>query len=72
MRALLFDNLRIDEDAFAALDRETLLFLCPLYKKKNLQLLAKLIAKTHKTISADVEAVAEKAMTGEEPDEQRT
>ncbi|MBQ6782188.1 MAG: hypothetical protein IJP62_13325 [Treponema sp.] len=45
LRALLFENLRIDEDAFAALDKEAILFLCPLYRKKNLQFLAKLLEK---------------------------
>ena len=45
LRALLFENLRIDETEFAKLDRETLLFLCPLYRKKNLNFLAKMIAR---------------------------
>ena len=45
LRALLFENLRIDETEFSKLDRETLLFLCPLYRKKNLNFLAKMIAR---------------------------
>lgn len=45
LRALLFENLRIDEEAFSNLDGEALLFLCPLYRKKNLNFLARLIEK---------------------------
>ena len=48
LKQLLFDNLRIDEDEFEKLNREALLFLCPLYKKKNLNFLCRLLEKEGK------------------------
>lgn len=41
----LFDGMRLDEDAFAALDFEKLRRLAPLYRKTNLDQLAKLTQK---------------------------
>jgi len=37
--SLLFDDLRIDEAGLFALKKEDILFLCPLYRKKNLRFL---------------------------------
>lgn len=43
LKELLFIDLRIDEDAFYSLNKEDLLYLCPLYKKKNLNFLKKFV-----------------------------
>lgn len=45
LKELLFENLRIDETEFQKLNFQTLQFLCPLYRKKNLNFLNKLIEK---------------------------
>lgn len=45
LKDLLFDDLRIDEDEFAKLDKNTLETLASLYHSKNLNLLAKLIRR---------------------------
>lgn len=45
MKALLFDDLRIDEEIFSQLEKETLQFICPLYAKSNLNFLLKLVLK---------------------------
>ena len=42
-RALLFDDLRIDEEAFYSMDREALCTLAPLYRATNLYQLEKMI-----------------------------
>lgn len=49
LKLLLFENLRIEEDEFIKLNRESLLFLCPLYKKKNLAFLSKMLEKEGKS-----------------------
>lgn len=46
LKELLFNDLRIDEDEFTKLDKDTLTTLAPLYHSKNLNLLAKLIRRT--------------------------
>ena len=38
---MLFEDLRIDWDEFHNLDMSDLIFLCPLYKRKNLNFLKK-------------------------------
>ena len=43
LKELLFDDLRIDEAAFFALQKENILQLAPLYRATNLKLLAKFI-----------------------------
>ncbi len=43
LKMLLFDDLRIDEDKFNALNKQDILKLAPLYRSKNLNLLEKLI-----------------------------
>lgn len=43
IKQLLFDNLRIDEIEFKNLDMDDLIFLCDLYKNKNLYFLKKYI-----------------------------
>jgi|LAHS01.1.fsa_nt_gb hypothetical protein len=45
LKELLFEDLRIDEDSFDKLDRGILIALCPLYRKKNLNFLKKMIEK---------------------------
>ena len=45
LKELLFDDLRIDEDEFEKLDKNTLETLAPLYHSTNLNLLAKLIRR---------------------------
>lgn len=45
LESVLFDDLRIDENIFFAMDKETLKFLCPLYAKRNLTLLLDLISR---------------------------
>lgn len=45
LKELLFDDLRIDEEEFMKLNKEDILFLCPLYRKKNLNFLMKYIIK---------------------------
>ena len=42
-KELLFDDLRIDEAAFFALQKDDILQLAPLYRATNLKLLAKFI-----------------------------
>lgn len=42
-KALLFEDLRIDENEFYKLKKEDLLYLCPLYRKKNLNYLKKYV-----------------------------
>lgn len=41
LKELLFDDLRIDEAAFFALQKDDILQLAPLYRATNLKLLAK-------------------------------
>lgn len=48
LKELLFDNMRLDEDAFHKLDKAALIFLCPLYGRKNLNFLYKMISKEMK------------------------
>ena len=43
LNKLLFDDLRIDEDEFAKLDKAVLVELCDLYKSTNLKLLKKVV-----------------------------
>lgn len=43
LKELLFNDLRIDEDAFNGLNKKDILVLAPLYHCKNLNLLVKLI-----------------------------
>lgn len=43
LKALLFDDLRIDEEAFNNLNKEDILKIAPLYRSTNLNLLVKLI-----------------------------
>ena len=43
LKALLFDDLRIDEDKFNELSKRELLQLAPLYRSTNLKLLEKLL-----------------------------
>ena len=45
LKKLLFDDLRIDEDKFWAMDREQILSYAPKYGSKNLNLLKKLFEK---------------------------
>jgi len=45
LRSLLFDDLRIDEDSFYNLNKNDLLFLAPLYKSTNLNMLIKFLNK---------------------------
>jgi predicted transcriptional regulator of viral defense system len=45
MRALLFEDLRIDEDLFAGLDRDDVAFLADLYKSTNVRLLSRVLDK---------------------------
>ena len=42
-KALLFDDLRIDEEEFDKLDKEFIRKIAPLYKKRNLNWLAKMV-----------------------------
>lgn len=46
LKELLFNDLRIDEDKFAKLDKDMLATIAPLYHSKNLNLLTKLIRRT--------------------------
>lgn len=46
LKELLFNDLRIDEEEFNKLDKDTLITIAPLYHSKNLNLLAKLIRRT--------------------------
>jgi hypothetical protein len=48
LRQLLFEDLRIDEEDFDKLKKEDIIVLCPLYRKKNLNFLKKLVEKTIK------------------------
>lgn len=43
LKALLFDDLRIDEDAFNKLNRQDIIKMAPLYRSTNLNLLVKFI-----------------------------
>ena len=43
LKELLFDDLRIDEDAFSTLRKDDILQLAPLYRATNLKLLIKLL-----------------------------
>lgn len=43
LKQLLFEDLRIDEDAFNALNKDDILKIAPLYRSTNLNLLAKLL-----------------------------
>lgn len=45
LKELLFNDLRIDEEEFTKLDRDMLATIAPLYRSKNLNLLAKLIRR---------------------------
>lgn len=42
LKALMFEDLRIDKDVFNSLDKDKLFSLAALYTKKNLQLLARM------------------------------
>ena len=42
---MLFEDLRIDEDAFNKLNKEDILKIAPLYRSTNLNLLVKLIGE---------------------------
>ena len=46
LKELLFDDLRIDESAFFALQKEDILQLAPLYRATNLKLLARFINRS--------------------------
>lgn len=46
LKELLFEDLRIDEDEFAKLNKETLEKIAPLYHSTNLHMLIKLIRRT--------------------------
>lgn len=46
LKELLFDDLRIDEAAFFALQKDDILQLAPLYRATNLKLLAKFINRS--------------------------
>lgn len=43
LKQLLFEDLRIDEDAFNALNKDDILKIAPLYRSTNLNLLAKFL-----------------------------
>lgn len=45
LKILMFDDLRIDEEDFYALDMDELLFLCVKYKSTNMKILSKVIMK---------------------------
>lgn len=45
LKALMFDDLRIDADMFLELNANELLFLCDRYKSNNLKLLKKIVSK---------------------------
>jgi hypothetical protein len=45
LKNLLFEDLRIDEDAFNKLNMEDILKMAPLYRSTNLNLLVKLIGE---------------------------
>ena len=45
IKTLIFENLRIDEDAFYALDFEKLIWLCDLFQSTNMKLLKRIIMK---------------------------
>lgn len=48
LRMLIFDDLRISEEAFLELDFEMVLFLCDKYRSKNMKFLKKIIMKETK------------------------
>ena len=45
LKNLLFEDLRIDEDAFNKLSKEDILKMAPLYRSTNLNLLVKFIGE---------------------------
>jgi hypothetical protein len=45
LKAMLFEDLRIDEEAFNKLNKEDILKIAPLYRSTNLNLLVKLIGE---------------------------
>ena len=45
LKNLLFEDLRIDEDAFNKLNKEDILKMAPLYRSTNLNLLVKFIGE---------------------------
>jgi hypothetical protein len=47
LKALLFEDLRIDEDDFWRLDKNDINILAPLYRSTNLKLLLKLMNRRH-------------------------
>jgi len=47
LKDLIFEDLRIDADAFNSLDNDKLILLIPKYKSRNLMLLKKLIKEKH-------------------------
>lgn len=49
LSTLIFDSLRIDEEAFFELDLEELMFLCGKYQSTNIKLLKKIIVKEKKS-----------------------
>lgn len=50
LQDMLFDDLRIDEDAFAQLQTETLLDLTERYHTQNIQMLARLITRERRNL----------------------
>lgn len=48
LKAMLFEDLRIDEQIFESLDKTQILSIAPLYHKKNLDLLCALVRKSLK------------------------
>lgn len=54
LKELLFEDLRIDEEEFKLLNFDDLLFLCPLYRKTNLNILSLLIRKEYKNESPNI------------------
>ena len=50
LQDMLFDDLRIDEDAFAQLQTETLLDLTELYHTQNIQMLARLVTRERRNL----------------------
>lgn len=45
LRYLIFDDLRIDEDDFNELDKESIICIAPLYHARNLDLLSRLVQR---------------------------
>lgn len=48
LKELLLEDLRIDEDELYALNKDDIIKLCPLYKKRNLNFLMKLMMEVNK------------------------